>query len=130
MKKLIIILYTYLPFVSFSQDFSGIWTDSTNADFSNCTAIFSVSNDSVFMAHYLKFKGNSFIEHGSGIIKNNQVEYTVNVTLQVPGWTATKGYHKLTLSKDANTLRGTYVDNSGNTGNLVFKRKYPKLETK
>ncbi len=77
------------------------------------------------MTHYLEFKGNPFVEYGVGIVKGNQAEYTVYVTTQVPGWNTTKGHHSLTISEDGQTLRGTYKDNSGNKGALVFKRKYP-----
>ena len=77
------------------------------------------------MTHYLEFKGNPFVEYGAGIVNGNQIQYTVYVTVQVPGWNSKKGYHILTVSEDGKTLRGTYEDDSGNKGNLVFKRKYP-----
>tara|TARA_B100001173_G_scaffold311601_1_gene329405 strand:- start:3666 stop:4046 length:381 start_codon:yes stop_codon:yes gene_type:complete len=125
MKTLLYTFFISLPIFTFSQDFSGVWADSSNVNFSNCTAIFSVKKDSVFMTHYLEFKGNPFIEYGYGIVAGNKIKYEVYVTLQVPGWKATKGNHILTLSEDGTTLRGTYEDNLGNKGNLVFKRKYP-----
>jgi hypothetical protein len=125
MKLLIITLCISFPIFTFSQSFNGVWVDSSDVNFSNCTAVFSVKKDSVFMTHYLEFKGNPFIEHGSGIVEGNKIKYSVDVTLQVPGWSASKGNHILTLSEDKTTLRGTYEDNLGNKGNLVFKRKYP-----
>ena len=82
------------------------------------------------MTHYLEYKGDPFVEYGAGIIKGNQIQYTVYVTVQVPGWSTTKGYHVLTISEDGQTLRGTYEDNTGNKGNLVFKRKYPIQDLK
>tara|TARA_Y100000589_G_scaffold228213_1_gene215666 strand:+ start:277 stop:669 length:393 start_codon:yes stop_codon:yes gene_type:complete len=126
MKKLLLYLVSAFPFFTFSQNFNGVWADSSNINFSNCTAIFSVKKDSVFMTHYLEYKGSPFVEHGAGIVEGNKIKYRVNVSVQVPGWTTTKGFHTLTISEDGKTLRGTYEDNSGNKGNLVFKRRYPK----
>ena len=125
MKKFVFALILFFPLITFSQNFNGVWTDSSSTDFSNCTAIFSVKKDSVFMTHYLEFKGNPFVEYGAGIIKGNKIEYTVYVTVQVPGWNSSKGHHILTISEDGKTLRGTYEDDAGNKGNIVFKRKYP-----
>lgn len=82
------------------------------------------------MTHYLEFQGHPFIEYGSGIVKGNQIQYTVYVTVQIPGWNSSKGQHILTISEDGKTLRGTYEDNAGNKGNLVFKRKHPVQELK
>ena len=125
MKKLLFILATIISFTAAAQDFNGVWTDSSSASFTNATAVFSIQNDSVFMTHYVEFNGNPFVEHGEGVVKGNQLIYTVKVTVQVPGWSTTQGDHELTISPDGNTLRGTYKDNAGNTGPLVFKRVYP-----
>ncbi|MBO73110.1 MAG: hypothetical protein CMD35_05760 [Flavobacteriales bacterium] len=125
MKNLLLTLALFFPVFTFSQNFNGVWVDSSSADFSNCTAVFSIKKDSVFMTHYLEFQGHPFVEYGSGIVKGNQIQYTVYVTVQVPGWNTSKGYHVLTISEDGKTLRGTYEDNAGNKGKLVFKRKYP-----
>ena len=125
MKILLYNFFLFLPMFTFSQEFSGVWADSSNTNFSNCTAVFSVKKDSVFMTHYLEYKGSPFVEHGVGIVEGNQIKYTVTVSVQVPGWTTTKGFHILTISEDGKTLRGTYKDNAGNKGNLVFKRKHP-----
>ena len=76
------------------------------------------------MTHYIEYKGNPFVEYGSGIVKGNRIEYNVYVTVQVPGWNSKQGYHVLTISEDGKTLRGTYEDDIGNKGNLVFKRKH------
>lgn len=125
MKKLLLGLTTFFSLTSMAQDFNGVWADSSSASFTNATAVFSVQNDSVFMTHYVEFNGHPFVEHGQGIVKGNQLIYTVKVSVQVPGWTTTQGDHILTLSADEQTLRGTYKDNAGNTGPLVFKRVYP-----
>lgn len=109
----------------FGQDINGVWADSSSASFNNCYAVFSEQNDSIHMAHYIEFNGTPFVEYGSGIIQNGKYIYTVYVTKQIPGWTTTQGKHILELSSDGNTLRGTYSDNSGNTGPLVFKRMLP-----
>ena len=126
MKKLLLAFAICIPLFSFSQNFNGIWVDSSSTSFSNCSAVFSVKNDSVFMTHYLEFNGNPFVEYGIGKVYGKKLKYNVNVTLQVPGWKTTKGKHILTISEDGKTLRGTYEDDSGNKGVLVFKRKYPE----
>ena len=125
MKKLLFILAIIFSATVSAQDFNGVWADSSSASFTNATAVFSIQNDSVFMTHYVEFNGNPFVEHGEGIVKGKQLIYTVKVTVQVPGWSTTQGDHVLTISEDENTLRGTYKDNAGNTGPLVFKRVYP-----
>lgn len=125
MKNLTFLLLILFAFTGKSQDISGVWADSSSASFTNCYAIFSVEGDSIQMTHYLEFNGAPFVEYGKGIIQNNQVNYHVVVTKQIPGWTSQSGDHSLTLSNDSTTLRGTYTDNLGNTGPLVFKRKFP-----
>ena len=130
MKNSIFVTALLFPFFIFSQNFNGVWSDSSSADFSNCTAVFSIKKDSVFMTHYLEFQGHPFVEYGKGVVKGNQIQYTVFVTVQIPGWNTSKGLHKLTISEDGKTLRGTYEDNTGRKGNLVFKRKYPIQDLK
>lgn len=73
------------------------------------------------MNHYLEFKGQKMIEYGIGEIKNNTVTYDVIVTKAIPGW-ATKGKHILTLNKQGDTLRGTYEDEQGNSGPIIFAK--------
>lgn len=126
MKKLLIILLIGLVKISNAQDINGVWADSSSSSFGNCYAIFSIQNDSVFMTHYIEFNGQPFVEHGSGTIKNGELNYHVKVTKQIPGWTTTAGDHHLVLSKDKRTLRGTYKDNVGNSGPLVFKKRFPQ----
>lgn len=126
MKQVLSTLIILLSLNTFAQDFNGVWADSSSASFTKATAVFSVKNDSVFMTHYVEFNGHPFVEHGQGVVKGNKLQYTVHVTVQVPGWSTTQGEHNLEISKDGNTLRGTYKDNSGNTGPLVFKRVYPE----
>lgn len=121
MKPLFFGLLLTITSLGFSQDINGVWQDSTGASFKNCIAIFSVQNDSVFMSHYLEFNGIPFVESGAGIISGDTLNYQVTVTRQIPGW-STAGIHQLVLSADRKTLRGTYSDNVGNTGTLVFKR--------
>lgn len=104
------------------QDINGLWEDSTGTSFTNCHAIFAVKNDSVFMTHYLEFNGAPFVEHGAGIVSNDSLIYTVIVTKGITGW-STKGVHRLKITNEGNTLRGSYLDNKGNTGPIVFQRK-------
>ncbi len=125
MKKLLFPLLMIISLASYAQDINGVWSDSSSTGFKNCWAIISVQGDSVFMTHYIEFNGNPFVEHGEGVIRNNNLRYHVVVTKQVPGWTTTSGEHNLTLSSDGNTLRGTYKDNAGKSGPLVFRRKFP-----
>lgn len=119
-----------LSSVSFAQNINGVWVDSAGSAFTNCTAIFSIEKDSVYFSHYIEFNGQPFVEHGKGIViykqKDNlfRILYNVTVTLPIPGW-STAGIHSLELSADGKTLRGTYSDNKGNKGPLVFKKKYP-----
>lgn len=128
MRKIIFFLAVLASGSLFAQDVNGVWADSSSSSFTNPTAVFSVQNDSVFMTHYVEFNGNPFVEHGEGVIKGDTLIYTVKVTVQVPGWSTTQGVHTLVLSADRNTLRGTYKDNAGNTGPLVFKRVLPAIK--
>lgn len=126
MKTSLIILYVCSIFLLKAQtpDYNGIWADSSSNSFTNCYAIFSVKNDSVFMTHYLEFNGEPFVEYGIGILKDAKLSYRVCVSKQIKGWTTTKGHHILKLDADGKTLRGSYTDNSGNSGPLVFKKKF------
>lgn len=126
MKRVLIILSVIFFTNANAQDFNGVWADSSSASFTNATAVFSIKNDSVFMTHYVEFNGHPFVEHGEGTVNGKSLNYTVQVTVQVPGWKTTEGLHSLTISEDGETLRGTYKDNAGNSGPLVFKRVYPK----
>ena len=124
-KKLILIV-VFLSFqTSKAQDINGVWQDSSGSSFKNCYAIFAVKNDSVFYTHYLEYNDTPFVEYGIGKIKNNVLDYAVTVSLPIPGWSSA-GIHHLVLSEDGLTLRGSYSDNLGNKGPIVFKRKFPK----
>lgn len=124
MKSFIAILGIFISSIGFSQNISGVWSDSSSTSFTNCTAIFAVDGDSVFVTHYLEFNGQPFVEYGSGTYKNGVLDYSVKVVVQIPGW-STAGIHHLELSADGRTLRGTYEDNADNTGELVLKKIYP-----
>ena len=135
MKIITSIFLFFLTQITFGQnDINGVWVDSTSSAFTNCTAIFSVQNDTIYFSHYLEFNGQPFVEHGKGIVIYKAADkatdnvgryiYTVTVCLPIQGW-STAGIHNLELSPDGLTLRGTYSDNKGNNGPLVFKKKYP-----
>ena len=47
MKKLLLYLVSAFPFFTFSQDFNGVWADSSNIDFTNCTAVFSTIKEAI-----------------------------------------------------------------------------------
>lgn len=124
-KKLTLALIAFTG-ISYAQSAQGVWSDSSSTAFSNCYAIFSIENDSVFMTHYIEFNGEPFIEHGSGVVKGDSLIYNVRVTKQIKGWTSTAGLHQLKLSGDGLTLKGSYSDNTGNSGPLFFRRQFPK----
>lgn len=129
MQKLILLAIILCTGISKAQNLNGVWADSSSSSFDNCYAVFALDGDSVFMTHYIEFNGKPFIEYGRGIKKGNEIIYSVKVTQQIPGWSTTAGLHTLMISKDGQTLRGSYKDNVGNTGPLVFKRLFPKNTT-
>lgn len=127
MKHLLLIILITLNFTALkAQNFNGIWSDSSSTSFNNCYAIFAEDGDSIHVTHYLEFNGEPFVEYGSGIIKNDSLIYKVKVVQQIKGWKSAWGIHKLKISADKKSLRGTYTDNLGNTGSLVFKKSFPK----
>lgn len=99
----------------------GWWSDSSSSSFSNCYANFQQIKDSVYMTHFIEFNGHPFFETGKGIVKNDSLIYNVIVRHGIEGW-STAGMHKLKII-DENTLEGTYADNKGNKGPLVFRRR-------
>jgi hypothetical protein len=101
-------------------DINGIWED-INPGVQNAVAIISEQNGKVIFSHYLEWKGQKFVESGTGKRTGNTIIYTVDVTLPIEGW-ATKGTHTLTLSEDGKTLEGTFVDNKKREGPIAFKR--------
>ena len=107
----------------FSTDFNGVWSDCNNANFDNCYAVFTNVGDSIHMAHYIEFKGESFFEKGSGIIKGDSIIYKVDIIQPISAWGPDGGTHYLRLSKDKNTLEGIFITDGGNNGPLIFKRR-------
>lgn len=101
-------------------DINGVWED-INPGVQNAVAIVSEQNGKVIFSHYLEWKGQKFVESGTGKRIGNTIVYTVDVTLPIEGW-ATQGTHTLTLSEDGNTLEGTFLDNKKRTGPIAFKR--------
>lgn len=101
-------------------DINGVWED-INPDVKNAIVIISEQNGKVVFSHYLEWKGQKFVESGTGKRIGSTIGYTVDVTLPIKGW-ATAGTHTLTLSEDGNTLEGTFVDNKKRTGPIAFKR--------
>ncbi|MCC9016677.1 hypothetical protein [Flavobacterium lipolyticum] len=124
--KLCLLLFTALFFSnnSYSQskkiDINGVWED-INPGVQNAVAIVSEQNGKVIFSHYLEWKGQKFVESGTGKRTGNTIVYTVDVTLPIEGW-ATQGTHTLILSEDGNTLEGTFIDNKNRTGPISFKR--------
>jgi hypothetical protein len=100
---------------------SGLWTDVNSTNFKNCYVIIAQDGNKIIMNHYLEFKGTKMVEYGIGEIKDSTVTYDVVVTKAIPGW-ATKGKHILTLNKQGDTLKGTYEDEQGKNGPIVFAK--------
>jgi hypothetical protein len=130
MKTLLSLLFFFVLFSNFGfsqnksdvskEDINGVWED-INSGVQNAVAIISEQNGKVIFSHYLEWKGQKFVESGTGKRNGKTIIYTVDVTLPIEGW-ATKGTHTLTLSEDGNTLKGTYIDNKKREGSISFKR--------
>lgn len=128
--RLYLLLFTTVLFFNFGYsqkksatvkiDINGVWED-INSGVQNAVAIISEQNGKVIFSHYLEWKGQKFVESGTGKRTGNTITYTVNVTLPIDGW-ATAGTHTLVLSEDGNTLEGTFKDNKNRTGPISFKR--------
>jgi len=114
-------LSSLLSFAQSSANINGLWQDSTSSAFSNAYAVIAQKGGKVTFSHYLEWKGQSFVEIGSGKWNAGKLKYKVKVTLPIEGW-ATRGTHELYLSEDGNTLRGRYHDNKGRSGEIVLKR--------
>ncbi|MEO8535677.1 MAG: hypothetical protein ABI441_18110 [Flavobacterium sp.] len=97
-------------------DINGVWED-INSGVQNAVAIISEQNGKVIFSHYLEWKGQKFVESGTGKRTGNTITYMVDVTLPIEGW-ATQGTHTLTLSEDGNTLEGNFVDNKKEVAQL------------
>ena len=100
---------------------NGWWSDSASASFSNCYASFQLVGDSVFMTHYIEFNNQPFFETGKGIVKGDSLIYNVIVRHGIEGW-STAGTHCLAIKNDS-LLEGSYSDNKGNKGPLVFRKR-------
>jgi len=128
--KLLLLLLVTLLFLNFGYsqkksamskiDINGVWED-INPGVQNAVAIISEQNGKIIFSHYLEWKGQKFVESGTGKRTGNTIVYTVNVTLPIEGW-ATAGTHTLTLSEDGNKLEGTFSDNKKRNGPISFKR--------
>lgn len=105
-----------------SNALEGVWVDSNSTSFSDCYILFCVNNDSVYISHFFKYNDKPYFEKGKGMIKNDTIIYHVDVVHQIPNWSSKSGTHTLTLDADKQTLRGTYKDNLGGVGPLVFKK--------
>lgn len=128
LKKLLLIITLSISLSSCTSkldtppaNISGLWKDVNSTNFKNCYVIFAQDGNKIIMNHYLEFKGTKMVEYGIGKIKDTTVSYDVVVTKAIPGW-ATKGKHFLTLNKKGDTLRGTYQDEQGKRGTIVFAK--------
>ncbi|WPO79080.1 hypothetical protein [Flavobacterium sp. KACC 22761] len=101
-------------------DINGVWED-INSGVQNTVAIISEQNGKIIFTHYLEWKGQKFVESGTGKRTGNKITYNVKVTLPIEGW-ATAGTHTLVLSEDGNKLEGTFKDNKNRTGSIAFRR--------
>jgi hypothetical protein len=104
-----------------TTNISGLWADVNSSNFKNCYVIFAQDGNKIIMNHYLEFKDTPMVEYGIGEIKDRTVIYDVVVTKAIPGW-ATRGKHSLLLNKQGDTLRGTYKDEQGKDGPIVFAK--------
>lgn len=128
--RLLFLLFVTVLFTNFGYsqkksttpktDINGVWED-INPGVQNAVAIISEQNGKVIFSHYLEWKGQKFVESGTGKRTGNTIVYTVKVTLPIEGW-ATAGKHTLTLSEDGNKLEGTFTDNKKRNGPIAFKR--------
>jgi hypothetical protein len=128
LKRTIVILTIFIMLssctsktVALPANISGLWSDVNSGNFKNCYVIIAQDENKIIMNHYLEFKGTGMVEYGIGKIKDSIVTYDVIVTKPIPGW-ATKGKHFLTLNKQGDTLRGTYQDEQGKHGAIVFAK--------
>lgn len=128
--RLFLLLFATVSFLNFGYsqkksaaakiDINGVWED-INSGVQNAVAIISEQNGKIIFSHYLEWKGQKFVESGTGKRTGNTITYNVNVTLPIDGW-ATAGTHTLVLSEDGNTLEGTFKDNKDRSGPISFKR--------
>ncbi|MEY5041014.1 MAG: hypothetical protein RLZZ414_553 [Bacteroidota bacterium] len=126
MRKLfILILSLYFSInLNAQTNLNGIWKDVNSKNFKNCYLIIAQDKDSVFVNHYLEYKGTPMVEYGKGILKNDSLIYNVKVSLAVPGW-STAGQHRLKIIHDKE-ISGMYFDNKGNSGEIKFTKYLPK----
>lgn len=101
----------------------GIWSDVNGPEFTNCYAVFSIKDDSVFVAHYFDHKERPFFEKGFGIIKDDSVIYHMDVIRTIPEWGTGGGMHYLKINEGGDTLRGNLITDSGYKGKLMFIKR-------
>lgn len=108
-----------------AENFSGIWEDK-NPDTVNSQYIYSQFGNKVLAAGYFEFKGVPCVWSGSGTLKGNVVEHTVDYSKRHPhpSWKGADGRFVLTLSPDGRVLKGTWYNNNGDSGEkIIVKRK-------
>lgn len=104
-----------------SRNIDGWWSDSASESFTNCYASFQQVGDSIHMMHFIEFNRQAFFETGKGVVKGDSLIYDVIVHHGIDGW-STAGTHRLHIKNDS-LLEGTYSDNKGNKGPIVFKKR-------
>lgn len=126
MRKLfILILSLYFSInLNAQTNLNGIWKDVNSKNFKNCYLIIAQDKDSVFVNHYLEYKGMPMVEYGRGILKNDSIIYYLKVPLPIPGW-STAGEHRLKIIHDKE-ISGMYFDNKGYSGEIKFTKFLPK----
>jgi hypothetical protein len=110
------------PAFDLHANLSGLWQSAESDHAKNDYLIIAQEDNAIFVSHYLEWKGQPLIEHGSGLRDGDTIHYAVRVSRGIPGW-AVAGTHHLTLSPDGKTLSGHFKDNRGNTGPIKFTRK-------
>ncbi len=130
MKKLIVVagilfIFCASSIVMAGENFSGIWEDQ-NPDTINSQYIYSQFGNKVQVAGYFEYKGVPCVWSGAGTVKGNEVEHTVKYSKRYPHptWKGADGRLILTLSPDGRTLKGTWYNNNGDSGEkIIVKRK-------
>jgi hypothetical protein len=125
MQKLYILIFSLCFSINLNaqNNLNGIWKDVNSKKFKNCFLIIAQDKDSIFINHYIEYKGTPMVEYGRGVLKNDSIIYNVKVTLPIPGW-STAGQHHLKII-NTNEISGMYFDNKGNSGKLKFTKFLP-----
>lgn len=120
---LVITLFCGMASNSHAQEvvlLDGLWGDVNTTDFTNGTMIIAQDGNTIYVSHYVEYKGVAMVEYGIGTRSGDVLDYEVNVTRPIPGWVE-KGHHTLTLSEDGQRLEGHYQSIAGK-GPLLFER--------